>query len=477
MSRQNKIIQALGMAAILTLGFGIAILILAVWIISIYETTYEKRKYNYEEIIVLKDGTPIIHNYGFYDGATREEYHTLEGKTLPFDSDFREKQMSMWYYPGPDELEILTGRLEGLNRIKEDVVGKPRKTFWYFIDDGSREGKGYFIGYDAESKRCIGCLGRKGFCRNVPPSEEQFIFDSRKLGSVDYITLYDESNNMPLVFLISGKQLLKVDLPSQMVTSMMESPDMVCLGRLYVDNADQEKALSHDLIYRHYLLAVRTSDRVIFINAAGKQVHDYIIPQGLRNSSFDLYCLDDKQAIITCKKQQSELNYNEEIVWTDASGKILRQKEVDLALSGYIRPSKIDNREIALAIPAPIAAIIVGTIANPNKYLHVHFHQAVTRYLSDTWQVLIVLCAVSAVLAWFCYRRQRRMELPWTWEWVGFVFLFGVPGFWGYLYHRRWPVLDNCQVCGHAVPHDREKCSSCGSEFPRPAPKGIEVFA
>jgi hypothetical protein len=476
MLRQNKILQPLGMAAILTLGFGIAILILAVWIISIYESSYEKRKYNYEEIIVLKDGTPIIHNYGFYDGTTiTDDYRILEGKTLPFDSDFREKQMSMWYYPGPDELEHLKRPLEGMNRIKEDVVGKPRKTIWYFIDDGNREGKGYFIGYDAESKRCIGCLGRKGFCRNVPPSEEQFIFDSRKLGSVDYITLYNESNTIPLVFLISGNQVLKVDLSSQTVTSVIESPDMVCLGRLYVDNADQEKALSDDLIYRHYLLTVRTSDRIIFINAAGKQVSDYIIPQGLRASSFDLYCLDDKQALIICKKQQSELNYNEEIVWIDASGKILRREEVTLTQSGSIRPSKIDNRKIAVTIPSPLTAAVVGSIANINW--RVDFHRAVTRYLSDTWQLLLVLCAVSTVLACFCYRRQRRMALPWTWVWVGFVFIFGVPGFLAYRFHRRWPVMDSCPACDREAPHDREKCSSCGVEFPRPTMKGIEVFA
>ena len=138
-------------------------------------------------------------------------------------------------------------------------------------------------------------------------------------------------------------------------------------------------------------------------------------------------------------------------------------------------PSIIENREIAVAIPSPLAAAVVGSIANKNW--RVDFHWAVARYLSDTWQLLLALCGVSAVLAWFCCRRQRRMALPWTGIWVGFVFIFGLPGFLPYLFHRRWPVLDTCQVCGHAVPHDREKCSSCGTEFPVPAPKGIEVFA
>jgi hypothetical protein len=47
----------------------------------------------------------------------------------------------------------------------------------------------------------------------------------------------------------------------------------------------------------------------------------------------------------------------------------------------------------------------------------------------------------------------------------------------GYLFHRRWPVMDACPACGRPVPRDRDSCAACGAEFPPPALKGIEVFA
>jgi len=296
--------------------------------------------------------------------------------------------------------------------------------------------------------------------------------DCRKLGAG---LLMLQERNTPMAFLISGNQLLKVDLQSHTVISLMDSADIISLGLLPITYSERKTYPSDDLIDNQYLLAVRTSDRIILFNAKETQVRSFVLPERPLNGSICFYLLGDDKAIITYWKPRSEFSDGEEIFWIDASGKILRREEVTLAQSGVIRPSIIVNREITVAIPAPIAAAVVGSIANINW--RVDFHRAGTRYLSDSWQLLLVLCAVSAVLAWFCYRRQRRMALPWTWVWVGFVFVFGVPGFLGYRFHRRWPVLDNCHICGHAVPHDREKCSSCGSEFPTPAPKGIEVFA
>jgi predicted amidophosphoribosyltransferase len=60
---------------------------------------------------------------------------------------------------------------------------------------------------------------------------------------------------------------------------------------------------------------------------------------------------------------------------------------------------------------------------------------------------------------------------------VIFVLLGGIPALLGYLWHRRWPVLEPCPACGQVVPRDREQCARCGVEFPVPKRHGIEVFA
>ena len=95
----------------------------------------------------------------------------------------------------------------------------------------------------------------------------------------------------------------------------------------------------------------------------------------------------------------------------------------------------------------------------------------------EWWPSLLGTFVISTILSVFCYRRQRQYDLPWTGMWVGFVLLFGVPAYLGYLVHRHWPARLPCPHCGQIVPQDREACCVCGQAFPPPAAKGIEVFA
>jgi hypothetical protein len=76
------------------------------------------------------------------------------------------------------------------------------------------------------------------------------------------------------------------------------------------------------------------------------------------------------------------------------------------------------------------------------------------------------------------YRRHaaRSGNAP-SIAWILFVFLFGIPGFLGYLWHRRWPVRLACPACGTDAPRDRDSCAPCGKPFPAPAPNGLEIFA
>ena len=99
------------------------------------------------------------------------------------------------------------------------------------------------------------------------------------------------------------------------------------------------------------------------------------------------------------------------------------------------------------------------------------------KLLGDWWPGLLTVTVISIVLAIFTYRRQRKYGLAWTWMWTGFVLVFGVPAYFGYLAHRVWPARLACPDCGKLAPRDRPACMHCGHDFPPPRPKGIEVFA
>ena len=79
-------------------------------------------------------------------------------------------------------------------------------------------------------------------------------------------------------------------------------------------------------------------------------------------------------------------------------------------------------------------------------------------------------------MAW---RRSRAFGLSRQGQiaWAVFVLLFGLPAYVGFLLYRRWPIREPCPICQTQVPRDRVACAECGTRFPDPALKGIEIFA
>jgi hypothetical protein len=478
MYKRNAILQPLGLAMVLAVGFGVLFAFIAIWILTTYQRITETPR---DKLQILLDGTPIIVQN--HDGI--DVYHGLDGKiiTLPKYDVFSHSGG----LAGPSVLETLEIPLIGSERVRafpDDQVSPA--TYWYFIHDGNIDGKGYFVGYDSKSKHRVGYIGRSGFSEDMPVIDEWFPMDARKMKCGIYPNTYsygylrepggDPHSELDIpwstVVMISGDQLLQIDLKNRSISALLKSPDMYSIGRVDVHNSIPDSTLSDDS--RHHYLVLRTLNKVIFFDAAGKQVRTFEIPEDLRKRYFTLYDLGDDKALISYSKGYPFPENREELSWIDTSGKILRHEEA--TLSG-IASLKNELWYITFVLPELIALLFFILAIPFSADLSVTYASALGHVLLDFMPALIVVCILSAILALFCYRRQRCIALPWTKCWVGFVFLFGLPGFLGYMFHRRWPPMENCPACGKEVAHDRERCSACGSAFPRPEPKGIEVFA
>jgi hypothetical protein len=94
-----------------------------------------------------------------------------------------------------------------------------------------------------------------------------------------------------------------------------------------------------------------------------------------------------------------------------------------------------------------------------------------------TWPPLLVVSVLSASAALIAYRRQKRYAARGAIAWAIFVFITGPAGLLGYLWHRRWPVVERCASCHARAPRDRGDCLRCHTEFPAPKQLGCEVFA
>jgi hypothetical protein len=128
--------------------------------------------------------------------------------------------------------------------------------------------------------------------------------------------------------------------------------------------------------------------------------------------------------------------------------------------------------------PAPLAVFQFGIVP-----LKIHNHpfaplfDDIKKMMIGARLPFLIVCLLSAVLAQWRYRHQRRLSEHNATAWAMFVFVMGVPGLIGYLLHRRWPVFEHCQTCNKETPRDRDSCLHCGAEFPPPPMKGIEIFA
>jgi hypothetical protein len=170
------------------------------------------------------------------------------------------------------------------------------------------------------------------------------------------------------------------------------------------------------------------------------------------------------------------------LFWLDAAGKVTRRRTVALEHSETVLDDpRVVVWFIGACLPAPLPLTIFPPLVSGEKTGandgEATFFQTWRRGLTVAWPVLLAGALVGLAAAWRCYRRQMRYAQPRTAAWVVLVFLLGIPGYWGYRWHRRWPVLLPCPHCGATAPRDREHCPHCGEEFPPPPARQIEVFA
>lgn len=68
------------------------------------------------------------------------------------------------------------------------------------------------------------------------------------------------------------------------------------------------------------------------------------------------------------------------------------------------------------------------------------FGETARKFLAATWPTHLFVTLLAAGFAYVAHRHRVAHRLSRSYVWMTFVVLFGLPGFVGYLLHRRWPV-------------------------------------
>src|SRR5581483_5199708 len=146
-----------------------------------------------------------------------------------------------------------------------------------------------------------------------------------------------------------------------------------------------------------------------------------------------------------------------ELMWLDPAGKVVKEQTVRMA---RYEPNLLPIPEVwreNIRVPMPLNKALLFALwthieaqrATPPSYA-VGFGKVFKR----AWLAALVLFVVCAIPAYAAYRRQKRFGLPHAGVWAAFTYVFGIPGWVAYRFHRRWPVLDDCPNCRQLSPRD-----------------------
>lgn len=487
--RGKPVMGRMALAGVLALGFAALWGMAGAWLAE--SGLFGVREPMADEQLGALDGRPVVGRYTYPPGEWR--YRDLEGRPV---EPARGRQSPLSYplpLAGRPPKPGLTGP-DWRQRLRRfDLAGPPAEV-WYLVTDGRAEGSAWFAGYDAETRRPLGVLGqggmREGEATVGPPAGEGVPI----AGAVDVMSghvfaavgpqMTPQAGLAQAAFGAGGPRgslaawdvyllgrdarLYHADLRGRTVTLTRAEPDTRSAGvTARWDEAGREAFIT---------LVARSDDAVRVLDAAGKELAHYPIPEMLRGGDLGFVETGAGGALMV-----------------DYTGRAGPENEITVARVFAVRPdgaARWQDVQLARAssaaewrtwqaggvlVPSPVlyGLVLAGRVLERSG------GAVVWRVLAESWLPLGTALAAGVVLAVPCWRRQGRYGAVGAarWGWPVFVLLLGLPGWVGYRYGRRWPVLARCPMCGQEAPRDREECVRCRAEFPGPALRGTEVFA
>jgi len=471
------------LAGLLALGFAVCWMILAsLLVFGVFRTPAER--VGAEQLVIARDGQPLVQATGSTGiGQTwTVNYRTLEGEEVEENPTQRWLQGGYFYDPSLRTQPPLRGIPWQQRVAKFEVDGRPL-TAWYFVHDGHPQGTGYFEGYDDARRTRVGFIGRNGLQQSRPEGSEAFAirvstmaFDTLATGksqvwwNVDYWHRQEQDDK---TYVLTTGEVTTVSLSQRAIMDVFETDGALGLGILQRPAIDDSgETDSH--------LAIRFPNRIEVLSTDSDEEFTYTLPPQLAATAFTFYLLADGNAVaqrLDYRAVMADAAYHNELFWFDQNGAVVRTQEVELQhRSGSSEISALDSLGPAFVAPITITApavLALGGIMSgePNLY------SALQKLDNPLLPSAVITLILGVVWTYLCYRRQKQFGLPRSYGWLTFVFLLGLPGYAGYILHRRWPPRINCPACEQPVPRDRAECCACQSPFAKPALTGIEVLA
>jgi hypothetical protein len=227
-------------------------------------------------------------------------------------------------------------------------------------------------------------------------------------------------------------------------------------------------------------IAIRADDKVVMYQSPSGSKREFALPPEVPDESLQAYWIAPDKLLLQFNEGQWNGGPIVRLMWIDAGGNIEREEKLQLA--GWV-PESPRTKAWRAGLLMPIAVLwLAGMLLGAPLYFvqmnsAADYPSALALVGSIAWPPLVIVLAVSAVLAWLTWRQQRKYRRPATVLWTAFVFLLGLPGFVAYWLEHSKPKLESCAECGQIVPRDQDACADCNTPFPAAPPVGTEIFA
>jgi len=495
-SRSAQVCLAIVLAAGLNVVWGVGL----TWAVAFLSTMTERSE-PFVQVLLAADGTPVL-SHGYRDGRS-PEYTTLDGKPFP------ESDANRWLQGASLSIESPQAAWSLIRPVAPVMVGYTdglrSPTDWFFVQFRKPERHGYFVGYDRVSQQRVGYLGRAGFQLQEPTAGQAFVIkrvsgpdwsaagcivpQGTEQGMTPEIYSYQVDSSEPLpgkipggvLYLVGGDGAFRIDLRARTVATVLEAPG---LDQIAILSRMRERAPAAEKPMLELALAVREQGTVIVLDAKGRRETVYHLPAELSDRSLTFYQMADRTAVALVYRHdgKNRMKY-QDLIWFTKEGTIVRRIDGALASKTWNMPLGSLALIVACAIPAPVAPIgtaFVDPLAADDvddEPRPATYRAAVLSEIPALVPAVILAAIWTGLAIGLYYRRTAAYGERRQAAWIVMIALLGLPGYFGYVLARRWPVRVACPSCGDPAPRDREACFHCGAEFPLPAANRLEIFA
>ncbi len=503
------------------IGLGLALIAGVIWVggVGYLKSTMKDESsapssetFTGETVYFRRDGSPVI--YGTYPSPRGHEvmqYRDLDGKEVVFDEKEILRSCGLFADRGKTHWNV-----QWRDRVLAFSDQQLTPTFWYFVHDGRKEGRGYFVGYEASAdhetafsstkEKRVGFIGLSGFRQDSVPEDEQFQISpitwgiNNRLHSKQWAAYRGQypqrypftvpGSLLTQIFIIADDGLYQVDLKERTSQRILDLPasEILDVDFLTTSPNDPPKEINEGVPSQ---VLVRTDKEILFLDPLGTLQSHLPLPESLRAArELILYepVGDKYYAVATERKWEGQQFHLRCFPYCfDSQGQVLWTKDVELTAPVRHQDHRLEAAYF-WAVGAPLSAdfafFVIGPwegLQNGKTYLESFIASCDDFSQSNLGNPYLLIPLMHlyaflwAVLAW---KRETRYGSSGgqRWMWTLFVYLLGLPALLGYLTHRQWPRLEECPSCKRSVPVDQDSCTQCGSEWPSPARTGIELI-